>query len=253
MRRAIFCAFLFVTGSAFGQSGNSAEQKAAIRAVREYALSYTKRLPNYTCTQTTRQTMSRAGRFLRATDIEEQLSFVDNKEIRRVTRIDGQPVSARAGDQPAEMSWGEFGNLLDVIFEPATGAGLRWERAATLNRRRVDVIAFHVPQSSGYVLTESRRTIQVPFEGFVYADAQTHAVLRIQMKCTMIPDNSEYQAVNLTLDYKAARVAGQEFILPSHYQLTFRTDRANAVNEAEYAAYRRFSAEATIQFEDDKQ
>ena len=76
---------------------------------------------------------------------------------------------------------GEFGNLLDVIFEPATGADLRWDRAATLNRRRVDVIAFRVPQPSGYVLTESRRTIQVPFEGFVFADAQTHTVLRIQM------------------------------------------------------------------------
>jgi hypothetical protein len=105
---------------------------------------------------------------------------------------------------------------------------------ATLNRRSV-------------------RTIQVPFEGFLYADAQTHAGLRIRMKCIMIPDNSGYPNVDLTLDYKAARVAGQEFILPSRYQLNFRTDQANAANEAEYTAYRRFAAEATIQFEADKE
>src|SRR5580692_2066695 len=117
-----------------------AEQKAAIHAVREYALSYTKRLPNYTCSQTTKQTLTRPpGRLLRSTVIEEQLSFVDNKEIRRVTRIDGHPVSAQAGGQPEAMSWGEFGNLLDVIFEPATHADLRWDRVATLNRRRVNV------------------------------------------------------------------------------------------------------------------
>lgn len=253
VRTATFSALIFTAGCAFGQTLSPAEQKAAIGAVREYALSYTKRLPNYTCTQTTKQTVTRAARVLRATVIEEQLSFVDSQEIRRVTRVDGRPVPAQAGGQPPEMSWGEFGNLLDIIFEPATGADLRWDRAATLNRRRVDVIAFHVPQPKGYVLTETRRTIQVPFEGFVYADAQTHTVLRIQMKCTMIPDKSEYQAVDLTLDYKPARVAGQEFILPSRYQLNFRTDSISAANEAEYTAYRRFSADASIQFEGDQQ
>jgi hypothetical protein len=257
--RATFCAFLLIGGCAPGQTLSPVEQKAAIRAVREYALSYTKRLPNYTCTQTTRQTLTRPpGRLLRASVIEEQLSFVDSQEIRRITRVDGRPVSGpvsqqEAAAQPPQMSWGEFGNLLDVIFEPGTGADLRWDRVATLNRRRVDVIAFHVPQPKGYVLTESKRTIQVPFEGFVYADAQTHTVVRIQMKCAMIPDNSEYQAVDLTLDYKPARVAGQEFILPSRYQLNFRTDQLTAANEAEYTAYRRFSADATIQFEGDNQ
>ena len=256
-RNAIFCALLFIAGGAFGQTGNS--KAPLIAAVREYALSYTKRLPNYTCTQTTRQTVTRPpGRLVRASVIEEQLSFVDRQEIRRITRIDGRPVSQavsklEAGAQTPQMSWGEFGNLLDVIFEPATGTDLRLDRTGTLNRRRVDVIAFHVPQTRGYILTESKRTIQVPFEGFVYADAQTHAVLRIQMKCTMIPDKSEYQAVDLTLDYKAARVAGQEFILPSRYELNFRTDSVNAANAAEYTAYRRFSADASIQFEGDQQ
>jgi hypothetical protein len=73
------------------------------------------------------------------------------------------------------------------------------------------------------------------------------------MKCTMIPDKSEYQAVDLTLDYKPARVAGQEFILPSRYQLNFRTDQLTAANEAEYTAYRRFSADVTVKFEDEAQ
>ena len=69
----------------------------------------------------------------------------------------------------------------------------------------------------------------------------------------MIPDDSEYQAVDLTLEYKVARVAGEEFILPSRYQLTFRTDQACEANEATYTAYRKFSADATIQFEGDRE
>lgn len=258
-RTTISCALLFITGCAFGQTGNSkgalspAEQTAAIAAVRDYALSYTKSLPNYTCKQTTRQTTQPPGLFVRATDIEEQLSFVDNKEIRRLIRIDGHQVLPQDQDRLAGMSQGEFGNLLDIIFEPATGTDLRWDRKAALDRRGVDVIAFRVPQSSGYVLTEPKRKIQVPFEGFVYADAQTRAVLRIQLKCVMIPSDSAYQALDLTLDYKPARVAGREFILPSHFVLNYRTDGAVVASSADYTNYRRFSADATVKFEGDTQ
>lgn len=261
VRSAISCALLFITGCVFGQTGKSkvalgaAQHSAAIDAVREYALRYTKSLPNYTCTLTTRETARLPGNniSIRTTVIDEQLSFVDTREVRRITRIDGHAVSAReAGKQPAAMSEGEFGNLLDIIFEPATGADLRWDRAATLNRRTVDVLAYRVPQSKGYVLAGSSRSAQVPFEGFVYADAQTHAVLRIQMKCVMIPYDSEYQAVDLTLDYKAARVADREFILPSHFALNYRTPDHEQANAADYTNYRRFSADATIQFEGDQ-
>jgi len=61
-----------------------------------------------------------------------------------------------------------------------------------LNRRPVYVLAFRVPQSSGYVLTEAERRIQVPFQEFVYADYETKAVVRVEMKCTDIPRGSEY-------------------------------------------------------------
>jgi hypothetical protein len=182
--------------------------------------------------------------------IEEQLSFVDHKEFRKVARINGRPASPEGPDQfRGSSSRGEFGNLLDVIFEPATGADIRWDRLATLNRHRVYVFAFRVPQGSGYVLTEARRTMQVPFQGFVYADYETKAVVRIEMKCTDIPHGSEYTYASLTLDYKPAEVAGREFILPAHYLLNFQMVRGFAVNEAEYTAYRRFSADTTIQFE----
>jgi hypothetical protein len=238
----------------------AAERTVAIDAVREYALNYTKRLPNYTCTLTTRQTTRPANAIndpsIQVTVTEEELSFVDNKEIRRITRIDGRPVSQQGDDQPAGMSRGEFGNLLDIIFEPATGADVRWNRAATLNSRKVDVLAFHVPQARGYLFKRSggRGDIRVPFEGFVYADAQTHEVLRIQMKCTMIPDNSEIRAFELTLDYRSTQVAGHEFVMPFNFALHYMNsveDRQHT-NEGRYSACRQFSADATIQFEGDK-
>jgi hypothetical protein len=244
-RRAISFALIFMAGSALGQAAPSkgflttAEQATALQAIREYALSYTRNLPDYTCTQITRQTVSREefGRIPRQmTDlIEEQLSFVDNKEIRKVARINGIPASPDGPDQlRGTSSRGEFGNLLNVIFEPATGADIRFDRLSTLNRRRVYVFAFRVPQSSGYMLTESKRRIQVPFQGFVYADYQSRAVVRIDMKCVDIPAGSEYIGAGLTLDYKPATVAGHEFILPARYLLHFQMVMGFETNDADY-------------------
>jgi hypothetical protein len=255
----IFCALVFFTALALAP-----EHTAVIDAVREYALSYTKRLPNYTCTLTTRQVTRPPNMTdnadVRLTLVEEELGFADSKEIRGIKRIDGRAVSQQeAADQPEGqpegMSRGEFGNLLDIIFEPVTGADLRWDRAATLENRRVDVIAFHVPQARGYLFKESRGNIRVPFEGFVYADAQTHAVLRIQMKCTMIPDKSDIRTFDLALDYRAMEVGGRDFILPSRFVMHYmdaREDRQHT-NDGRYSGCRRFGADASIRFEGDKE
>jgi hypothetical protein len=254
----IFSTLAFIAGLALAP-----EHTAAIDAVREYALSYTQRLPNYTCILTTRQVTRPPSLTdnadVRLSVIEEELGFADSKEIRGVKRIDGRAVSQEADDQrdgqPGGMSRGEFGNLLDIIFEPVTGADLRWERSATLENRKVDLLAFHVPQPRGYLFKESRGNIRVPFEGFVYADAQTHAVLRIQMKCTMIPDQSDIRTFDLALDYKATQVGGRDFILPAHFVLHYmdaREDRQHT-NDGRYSGCRRFGADASIRFEGDKQ
>lgn len=263
-RTTTICTLILVAGYALGQTGksngalNPAERTATIEAIRGYALSYEKSLPNYTCTQKTSQ-ISRPPNAvnnpsIQTTNNEEQVSYVDRQEIRKIVRVDGHPIAPDATPNRRGMSQGEFAYLLNIIFEPATGADLRWDRADKLDGRLVDVIAFQVPQSRGYLLKQSRSQLKVPFEGLVYADVQTHAVLRIQMKCTMIPANSDIKTLELTLEYKAVQVAGQEFILPSHFvlrYLDFTEDRQH-INEGKFSDYRRFSTDAEIQFQTDK-
>jgi hypothetical protein len=187
--------------------------------------------------------------------IEEQVSFVDNRETRRVVSLNGQPVAADSPDQQrGTPSRGEFGAILEVIFDPQTSASLKWERPTTLDHRPVYVISYRVPKSNGYILTESKQRIQAPYQGLVYADADTFGVVRIEMKITPrdLPKNSEYVNAGLTLDYKPEQVAGQEHVLPAHYTLHYQTTRGMALYTADYTNYRKFSADATIQFEGDK-
>jgi hypothetical protein len=265
MRRTFSYSLILFAGPLLAQTNNTKgapnpSKSATVEAVREYVLGYTKSLPNYTCTITTRHVKSpvgigQASGAVEMTKIEEQLNFVGGKELRKIIRIDGRPATEDDADQQKETSEGEFGALLDVIFEPATGADIQWDRSATLNKRKVDVIAFHVPQRLGYVLNGSSGSVRVPFEGFVFADAQTHAVMRLEMKCTMVPVKFQMQLFDLTLDYKAASVAGREVILPSHFSLHYRdfADDHNHTNDGQYSAYLQFSADATLQFGDANQ
>ena len=264
-RITILFALVYWAGTAFGQTGNSkrpttpAEQSAVIEKVRDQALSYTRQLPNYICTQRTRQMIQRpvVGQALGGgVDlIEEQVSFVDNRETRRVLNLNGHPVAADSPEQQrGTPSRGEFGTILEVIFDPQTSANLKWERPTKLDLRPVYVFSYRVPQSKGYTLSDSKQKVQVPFQGLVYADAETLTVVRIEMKITPqdIPKNSQYINAGLTLDYKPEQVAGHESLLPAHYSQHYQMSRGMAWYEAEYSNYRKFSADATIEFEGDK-
>jgi len=270
-RITILVALVFWAGIALAQTASpkrpstparvltSAEQAAVIEKVRDQALRYTKQLPNYICIQRTRQMIQRpvVGQALRGgVDlIEEQVSFVDNRETRRVLSLNGHPVAADGPDQQrGTPSRGEFGAILEVIFDPQTAANLKWERTTKLDRRPVYVFSYRIPQSKGYTLTETKQRIQVPYEGLVYADAETLMVVRIEMKITPqdIPKNSQYVNAALTLDYKPEQVAGHESILPAHYMLRYQMRDGMAWYIAEYTNYRKFSADATIEFEGDK-
>jgi hypothetical protein len=258
MARPSICALVLVAGSALAQV-NPSEQASALQAIREYALNYIQRLPDYTCTQVTRRSSfalqpRRGASVARPDVIEEQVNLVNHAEIHKVTKINGSEVSNIEHDQlPGGMSRGEFGSLLGIIFDPETQADFHFDRIATLDGRKMYVFDFRVPQSMGYNLAEPKRTIRVPYTGSAYADVETKAVMRLDIKCVDIPAASQFKALELRLDFKPARVAGREFILPSHYLLQFRNGDVTSTNEAEYKGYRRFSAEATLKFDDDPQ
>jgi hypothetical protein len=263
-RITILVVLVFWAGIALAQSASpkrpstSAEQTAIIEKVRGQALSYTRQLPNYICTQRTRQLIQREvfGQLRGGGDlIEEQVSFADNRETRRVLSLNGHPVAADSPEQQrGTPSRGEFGAILEVIFDPQTSANLKWERPTALDRRPVYVFSNRVPQTKGYTLTESKQKIQVPYQGLVYADAETLTVVRIEMKITPqdIPKNSQYVNAALTLDYKPEQVAGHESILPANYMLRYQMRNGMAWYIAEYTNYRKFSVDATIEFEGDK-
>ena len=234
---------------------DSIERAAALAAIRDYALNYTKSLPNYVCFQTTRRKISPTvpGYVGYGDVIREELTFFDHKESYKVVMVNNQSVVNIKHDQlGGAISEGEFGTMLAHIFDPATGTEFDWDHWATLRGKRMYVFAFSVPKSAGYSMLhgESKREYISAYKGLIYADHDTHAVMRIRMECVGIPADYPIKSVAITLDYELTKIGEEGFVLPFHFQLDSTDTQAIVKNEADYKLYRKFGAEATITFGD---
>lgn len=235
---------------------SQAEQDKVLQAMRDYAMNYTKNLPNYMCVQTTHRKISPTVRgYLPYGDtIQEQLTFFDKQESYKVEMVNGTAVANMTHEKlGGVVSSGEFGSMLHHIFDPETGTEFSWDHWATLRGKRMYVFAFSVPESAGYNMyhEESHRSYTSAYKGLVYADQETKEVMRIKMDCVGIPADYPIHAVGLTLDYAPTKIGDETFTLPFHFELHSREDKAVSQNDAQFKMYRKFGSESSITFSDD--
>ena len=231
------------------------ELAAILAAVKEYALNYTKNLPNYVCVQTTRRRIepTKSGYLPQGDEVQELLSFVDGKESYKVEAINGKSEQNKKHEElGGVVTSGEFGRLMFNIFDPESGAEFHWDHWATLRGKPMYVFGYSVSKEHGYSMYhgESKREYTSAYKGLVYADLQTKAVTRITMETTGIPADFPIQEVKITLDYNPTAISGQEYVLPYHFELTSKETSAETTNRADYRLYQKFGAEASITFGD---
>jgi hypothetical protein len=231
------------------------ELKAILAAMKEYALSYTKNLPNYVCVQTTRRRIepTQRGYIPQGDEVQELLSFVDGKESYKVEMVNGksQP-NLKHEELGGVVTSGEFGRLMLSIFDPDSGSDFEWDHWATLRGKLMYVFAYSVPKSNGYSMYhgESKREYTSAYKGLIYADVQTKIITEIQMETVGIPSDFPIHEVKIKLDYAPTTISGQEYVLPYHFELTSKEVRAETTNRADYRLYQKFGAEASITFGD---
>jgi hypothetical protein len=227
-----------------------------LEAIRDYALHYSDNLPNYTATQSIQRKHTPLGRaaqmMLSQTEqIEEQIGYNDHRESHKITRYNGRKIGDESPVRSqGAFSTGEFGGILDTLFQEESRATFTLQRTAKHNGRRVSVYQFHVPaEPAGYGIIEPGRRIQVAFEGTLLADSESNAVLRIQFHCVDFPANTPYKGLELTLDYAPAKISGRDYILPARYAITTRRDDGVTTMEGKFRDYQKFGVESSIIFE----
>ncbi|MGA3185793.1 MAG: hypothetical protein ABSF22_01670 [Bryobacteraceae bacterium] len=235
---------------------DSVEQAEVIASMREYALNYTSRLPNFLCAQTTRRhTDPRDPKYRPQGDvILEQISFFDHKENYKVQAMNGQSVHNISHDQIGGVrSSGEWGSMLHNIFAPEDEAQFEWDHWGTLRGRLMYVFAYRIEKDRGYSMgdDETRKSYTSAYTGLVYADMETKEIERITLKTVEIPSDFPIKDVAITLDYKPTDISGHIYTLPFHYELDSVHIHGNSKSEADFKLYQVYGADTTISFGDD--
>lgn len=230
------------------------EQRRVIREATDYALNYTKSLPNFLCTQVTRRFVDPSGmEFWGQADVfTARVAYVDHKEDYKLVLVNNRMVTGDVSMQAlgGATSSGEFGSMMAELFSARTGADFRWERWATLRGRRQHVYAYRVLQSRSqwHVIYDRTQDVVPGYHGEVFVDRDNLTISRIVLIAELPPDFPIQQA-QTTLDYDLAEISGRQFVLPLRAVVRLREAKLLLKNEVEFRLYRKFAAEASITFD----
>jgi hypothetical protein len=231
-----------------------AEQAKIIGQAREYALNYTKQLPNFICVQVTRRDVDPSGtgnNWYHSDTITARLSYNGTENYEVILHNDAPVTNASMRQFGGTTSEGEFGTMMDDLFEPATHAQFSWDHWATLRHRRTYVFAYDVQQqfSKYHVEADDVQSIVPAYRGLVYIDEDTKMVVKIVMTPYDMPASFPIHDITSSLDYDFETIGDQQYMLPLKSVLTSKREKQMTRNDIEFRLYKKFGTESTIKFE----
>jgi hypothetical protein len=241
---------------------SSEEQAAIIDDVREYALNYSKTLPDYICTQVTRRYAAPVpgGRYggrpggdpswqLQDT-LTIKLSYFEQKEDYKLILVNNTVTHEDYRKLGGTVAAGDFGSMLREIFEPATQTHFEWDHWARMRGRMAYVFNYRVAQSrSQWHISDREADIIPAYQGLLYVDKETRQVLRITMAATDIPPSFPIQRAGEVLDYDFQTLGDQQFLLPLKGEVRLSTADVLTKNDNEFRLYHKYSSESEIKYD----
>ena len=234
---------------------DSEEQGKIIEQTREYAMNYTKQLPNFICVQVTRRDSDPTGtgnNWYHGDTITARLSY-NGFENYEVILHNNQPVTngkdmRQFGGMSSE---GEFGSMMKEIFEPDSHAQFSWDHWGRLRGRKTYVFAYDIQQeySKYRVEADDKLAIIPAYRGLVYIDEDTKMVVKIVMTPYDMPSTFPIHDITSSLDYDLETIGDQQYMLPLKSVLISKRDRQMSKNDIEFRLYRKFGTESSIKFE----
>lgn len=237
-----------------------AEQQKIISEAREWALSYSKNLPDFICLQVTRRYIDRhyrpgeEGSWSVSDRLAEKLSYFDQKEkYEAISHNDTSLYGKTATNFGGALSRGDFGTLMREIFEPATDAEFHWERWGNLdNKHWFHVYTYAVDRAHSNETIDYHNGVarDTPgYHGEIFIEEGPNVIWRI----TVEPEPTAtfpIQNIHQVLDYRYVALSGQDFLLPVSGTVIMRSDGVGSKNDIDFRSYRKYSADTSITFDD---
>lgn len=235
------------------------EQQKVIEEAREYALNYSKTLPDFICLQVTRRYIDRhykpgtEGSWAVSDRLAEKLSYFDQHEkYEAISHNDTSLYGVKdANALGGALSRGDFGTMLRDIFTPESDAEFHWERWGNLDNHLVHVYTYSIDQPHSKLTIDYEHSQQTTpgYHGEIFIEKGPNVIWRI----TVEPEPAAsfpIQNVHQQLDYRYTDISGQTFLLPRNGTIVMRSDGVGSKNEIDFRSYRKYSADTSITFDD---
>lgn len=226
-----------------------AESAALLAGATRQAITYGEKLPNFLCVETIDRSIDGSGRgaWKHLDSISELLRYRDRAETRTILRVDGKRSSLQPEDITGARSIGEFGGILQIVFDPAAAADFKWARSETQSGSTLQVFSYTVDAAhSDFILMDTGSQLKAAFHGFVYIDADTRTVRRIVAQTdNMKSTNIHASWMEVYYDYFA--INGHDYLLPARGEVGLRQGRRAVIeNKLRFTDYRRFGSRTRI-------
>ncbi|PWU09986.1 MAG: hypothetical protein C5B51_05150 [Terriglobia bacterium] len=244
---------------------SSEEQAAIIDEVRQYALNYSKSLPDYICTEVTRRYAApvpggryggRAGSdpsWQLQDTLTIRLSYFEQKEDYKLVLVNNTVTQQDYHRVGGTSSSGDFGTMMRQIFERGTEAHFEWDHWGKLRGRSAYVFAYRVTQdrSQWHVTYNGEMDIIPAYRGLIYVDEETKQVLRVTLQAVDMPASFPVRQAETTLDYDYQTLGDQQFLLPLKGEVRLASGDVLTKNDNEFRLYHKYSSESAIRFDTD--
>jgi VWFA-related protein len=229
------------------------ELQTIIGEARSRALGYSAALPNFICVEVTDRSVDAAGtgKWKRRDTIAELLRYHDNSETRTMLEINGKRTTTERAGLKGPLSLGEFGGVLNAVFQPSSKADFQWKEADALGGGTVQVLSYRVsPENSTWGLAgEANWKVDPAFHGLVYIDAATKGVRRITLEADDLPRDFLIHSASIVVDYDYIAIGTHDYLMPVRGTVSMREGKRQAVlNEMEFRNYRRYGSKVSIKF-----
>ncbi len=230
-------------------------QKKILDEAREYALNYSKSLPNFICAQYTRRygDASGGGNYRLYDSVLAKLTYFEQHEKYDTITVNDKMTNQAYESLSGSISTGEFGSMLVGIFDPSTETTFTWSRLVRLHGQRANVFNFSVDQPHSRWLIEDRDShtkIAPAYEGTVWINASDNTVMAFTQKAVDLPATFAITSADTRLDYNTVEISGVPFVLPLMAVMHMRSGKQDQKNEIEFRNYHKYSADASLKFDE---
>ena len=224
----------------------------------QYALNYSKSLPDFICLQVTRRYLDAhykpgtEGSWAVSDRLAEKLSYFDQHEkYEAISHNDNSLYGKEAESVGGALSRGDFGTLLREIFTPQSSAEFHWERWGNLDGHLFHVYTYAIdqPHSRETLTYERSQEVTPGYHGEIFVEKGPNVIWRVTVEPEP-PASFPMQNIHQVLDYRYTDISGQKFLLPLNGTIVMRTNGMGSKNEIEFRSYRKYSADTSITFDD---